>query len=184
MQIEELQTIIFKALEDAKTQEGHTIYDKFHPLEVADIVNGIMFALPQYPDFIIDDISKRTLNVIPLDLKEDVLNAQLKDLFKILFWQKITKEQLIQLCTLLLVKYKDTFNDSITEAFQEVREFYYSFPIVTAQELLNEVKEVVYPDGITMNHNNYFIRLTKEYEFIPTTTTLSNYPNFLYKFNN
>ena len=68
MSSEELQAIIFSALESTSTREGVTLYDKFNNLEVADFVNQIMVAIPFYPEFIIEGIRKRVFDVIPDDI--------------------------------------------------------------------------------------------------------------------
>ena len=179
MKLEELQALIFSTLETARTQEGHTIYDKFHPLEVADIMNHVISALPLYPDFIVDNIQARIFDALPKELQPDILDHQIKELHRLHLTGKYNKEQLILLIFLLMLKFNNTFEEGITDQLEDVRDYYYTYPILTANDLIVEVEEN--PEMATsMVIHDYFIRVTPTYEFVPTSTTKSNYSNYLY----
>jgi hypothetical protein len=180
MEYEKLQAIIFSALERARTQEGDTIYDRFHVLEVADIVNILLQSLPLYPDFIIQDIQKRVLDVIPKEKQTQVNIHEVKELFKLFLYGESNKEQLALLIFLLMIQFTNTYKTGITEQLEEVKDYYYSLPIITTDKLQLEVKTNL-SNGTTYNHNNYFIRVEDYWRFVPTIDTHTNFNNYIYK---
>ena len=183
MKVQELQGIIFEALTNIETVEGHTVFDRFNQLEIGEIVNKLGHFLPPYPDTVIDQVHNRVLAVFPEDILLDYIKAETKDLLRLLVTNKINKEQMILLVFYLMFAFKLEWREDVTSALQNVQEYFYSYIIKDKDEL--EVEIIDNPvKGETKIVGEYYIRTVPfKIKLIPTKETSINFVNYLYKSN-
>ncbi len=180
MKFEELQTVLFEAVEASKTQlEGLTLFDKFSNEEVGDFVVDIAHSLPKYPDLLVEDVKQRVLQVFTEEELELHLTLNIRHLFRLQLVDKLTREQEYLLVFYLMFSYKTRHTEnSLTKDLQDIREYFTSYIIHNTNELLDEINEN--PNkGETKIVGNYYIRIKDNFELIPTRTTSINFTNYL-----
>lgn len=181
MDLENLQGEILAALESAKCSEGESIYDRFNGLQVGEIVGQIVHQLPQYPDAVIDIVYKRVLSVFPEDILLDYIKNESKQLLRLLVTYKINKEQTILLIFYLMFAYKIEYKESITEALQDVKGYFFSYLIENRTELEIEIEDNPVK-GESKIVGQYYVRtIPFEVQLIPTKETSTTFVNYLYK---
>ena len=180
MDFEHLQTVLFEAIENSKTQlEGLTIFDKFTVEEVGDIVTDIATLLPKYPDLLVQEVKQRVLQVFEEEDLIIYLDKQIKDLFRLKLANKITREQDCLLVFYLMFSYKTKYTEnSLTIDLQDIRGYFMSYIIHTSTELVREIEDVPLA-GKTKIVGNYYVRVSSDFKLIPTTTTIEQFINYL-----
>ena len=182
MNPDKVKNAIYLALTRTRTiGEDIGILDKFTTDEVREFVDAIYANIPKTLDIVGATIDLRVLEAIPEHLKEDAINAQIKELLRYYISNNISKEHLSMLIALLTIVFRQKFpDDSITEELVKVVEFYSSYIIPNSDELQSEV---AYNPTTAQAHTfgNYFIRVDEVGNLIPTRRIITEFNNYLFK---
>lgn len=179
MEYRDIEATILEAMEKARTAEGHTILDRFEAIDAGEFASQIAIALPPTSDMIYDVLKKRVFNSMSEEKISEYIHNRVKELFALYLAQKTNKEQLSLLILLLIFAFKRKHRSSFTKQLIDVGEYFKSYLILNNEDLTEEVR--INPiHAYTQEVGSYYIRVTPEFTFVPTSTTKEHFPNYLY----